>query len=164
MKQLLSVVLFVSLFATFSFAQYTEGSKILGASVGLFNGGVAPGLQFHYGLNKDIDLGVGAQYWSYGDDFGSDSWNYTAISIVGMANYHFRVDDGKFDPSIGLGIGYVILSDDYDGPYDYDFTQSYLYYAGQITARYWFTPKIAVFVRLGGGALTGIVAGVDFKL
>lgn len=162
MKQLLSVVLFVSLFATVSFAQYTEGSKILGASVGLFNGGVAPGLQFHYGLNKDIDLGVAAQYWSYGEDFYGSNLDYSAISVVGMANYHFKVGDGKFDPSLGLGIGYVVLNNDYDGPYDPDL--SYFYYAGQATARYWFTPKIAGFVRLGGGALTGIVAGVDFKL
>lgn len=164
MKQLLSIVLFVSLFATVSFAQYTEGSKILGASVGLFNGGIAPGLQFHYGLNKDIDLGVAAQYWSYGDDIYGDSWDYTAISIVGMANYHFKVGDGKFDPSIGVGIGYVVLNSSYDGPYDNLLDASYFYYAGQATARYWFTPKIAAFVRVGGGALTGIVAGVDFKL
>ena len=39
------------------------------------------------------------------------SWKYIPIGVT--ANYHFKVSEPKFDPFLGAGLGYQVITCDY---------------------------------------------------
>ncbi|MDP2364427.1 MAG: hypothetical protein Q8M94_11750, partial [Ignavibacteria bacterium] len=91
MKQLLSVVLLISLFATVSSAQvYKKGVNNLnaGISIGGFAGGygtsdfppISLGLQF--GIHEKISVGGIVGYSSSSYDYGYNDWSWTYRYIL----------------------------------------------------------------------------------
>ncbi|MFZ1292010.1 MAG: hypothetical protein WAR79_18075 [Melioribacteraceae bacterium] len=174
MKKISSVFLALFLLSSVSFAQFEVGKHHAGPAVGLsFLGStLSLGANYEYGMSlKDIGvdapgtLGIGGifRYWSYDTGY----WSYTDIVIAAQGNYHFKLDNNKIDPYLGLVIGYDIGSWDWDGPYDYDWDDSYggFIFGGSAGCRYWFSPSMALNARLGTGSNFGstLDLGLDFK-
>ena len=110
-------------------------------------------------------LGIQAAFdyysWSGGAGLGAYSWKYIPIGVT--ANYHFKLDEPKLDPFVGLGLGYQIITCDAPGlPGNYC-SNSAVYFIGRAGARYFFSPKMAVYGDVGAGGAT-LNVGVMFKL
>ena len=80
-------------------------------------------------------------------------------------NYHFKLDEPKIDPVVGLGLGYNIVSCSGSGAFNnigcgYS---SNLYFIGRVGARYFFAPKMALYADAGAGGAAFNV-GLMFKV
>ncbi len=154
-------------------AQFGEGSMFLGPHIGLsaYEGSPTFGANFEFGVNKPGQLGDGMLAVSIRGDYTSFDWgsgyNWSLISLGAYCNYHFKVGDGKFDPFLGLGLGYHNWSYNYDGPSGGDaFADTWnsgVYFAGNAGARYFFSRSLALRALLGFG-VTFFVVGVDFGI
>ena len=119
-----------------------------------------------------IQVGVDWYHWSTGYSYpgGSGSASATVIPIGVTANYHFKMQDKKFDPFIGAGLGYeianadacvVYLGTEYcggSGSYD-----SGIYAIAKGGLRYFMGPSTALYVELGAGSAT-LSVGATFKM
>ena len=153
---------------------FSTGYTDIGAVVGLggLNGASASfGGRFEHAIKPLPDLGNGmlgiqlaAEYYSWSSSFVGYSWSYKYIPIGVTANYHFKLDEPKIDPFVGLGLGYNIVSCSLTGSINvgcgYD---SGVYFIGRAGARYFFSPKMAVYGDVGAGGAT-LNLGVMFKL
>ena len=80
------------------------------------------------------------------------SWSYKYIPIGVTANYHFKLDEPKIDPFVGLGLGYNVISCSVTGTFNGDCGYSSGIYAiARAGARYFFSPKMAVYGDVGAG-------------
>ncbi len=178
-----SFILFLGLFfiASVSFAQFEVGKHHAGPSIGIgFGGyGLSFGADYEYGMSmKDIGvdapgtLGVGGifRYYNWSEDFGGlggYEWSYTDIIIGAQGNYHFKLDNSKLDPWVGLVLGFDIASSSWDGPSglgDSSDSSGGLFFNGNAGCRYWFSPNMAARASLGFGSIvSSIILGVDFK-
>ena len=153
-------------------AQFTNNAFYIGpelALAGIGSSGVAFGAFGEVPITHPGSVGSGRlaialrlDFWTFNDVY----YNYTFIPVGVYLDYHFALDDRKFDPFIGLGLGYLILNESYTGPSDGKFSVGYnsgIYVTGQVGARYWFSPNVAGRAELGFGH-SFIGAGVDFKL
>jgi hypothetical protein len=92
---------------------YTDLGAVIGLG-GIGEASIALGGRFERVFKALPDLGdgllgiqVGADWWSW--DFGSDySVSYIPIGVT--ANYHFKMDNKKWDPFLGAGLGYQIVN------------------------------------------------------
>ncbi|HXD50151.1 MAG TPA: hypothetical protein VN600_15325 [Gemmatimonadaceae bacterium] len=152
------------------------GYTDIGPTVGLggINGASASfGGRFEHAIKALPDMGngilgiqVAAEYYSWSaTGFGfSSSVKYLPIGVT--ANYHFKVEsEPKFDPFIGLGLGYDIVScsvssGNFNGDCGYN---SALYFIGRAGARYFFAPNMAGYADVGAGGAT-LNIGLMFKL
>ena len=104
--------MFSALFTINTYPQYEVGKHYAGPSIGLsFLGSTAQlGLNYEYAfVIKDFGtVGAGGifRYWGYKESFLGGSWSYTNILIGGQFNYHFRMDNKKFDPWVGAVLAY----------------------------------------------------------
>lgn len=151
---------------------YTDIGAVVG--VGGLNGASASfGGRFEHAFKNLPDLGngtlgiqVGAEWysWSYNPIPGY-SYSVSYIPIFGTLNYHFKLDDPKWDPFVGAGLGYYIVNCSssgvgFNGACNYS---SALYFVGRAGGRYFFSPKMAAYADVGaGGAALNI--GLTFKL
>jgi len=114
--------------------------------------------------NGLLGIQVAADYYSWSSGAGLFNYSIKYIPVGGTLNYHFKLDEPKLDPFIGLGLGYNIVSCSFDGNTNvgcgYD---SALYFIGRAGARYFFSPKMAVYGDLGAGGAT-VNLGVMFKM
>lgn len=149
--------------------QFAVGYTDVGLTVGLGNVGeasLAPGFRFEKAIRDLPNYGNGvlgimasAQYYSWNGP-GYD-WSY--IPIGATANYHFRLENNpEFDPFVGLGLGYQIVSCDVDGFGDVC-DDSALYFIGRLGARYFLNEKFAAYADAGAGGAT-INVGVTLRL
>jgi hypothetical protein len=154
---------------------FTAGYTDIGPAIGLGNigsAGASIGGRFEHAIKPLPDLANGTlgiqasfDYYSYSAAFFGYSWRYTYMPIGVTANYHFRLDDPKFDPFLGLGLGYDIVSCRLTGlaPLtDCGYTSG-LYFIGRVGGRYFFSPKMAVYADAGAGAAT-LNVGLMFKM
>jgi hypothetical protein len=110
-----------------------------------------------------IQAGVDYYSWSSGN-IGGYSWSYKYIPVGVTANYHFALEDKRFDPFVGLGLGYNVVTCSWSGPSAGDCGYSSgIYFIGKAGARYFFNPKIAAYADVGAGAAT-LNLGLMFKL
>jgi hypothetical protein len=149
------------------------GYTDIGPTVGLGNLGGASasiGGRFEHAIKALPDMGngmlgiqAGFEYysWSGGTGLGSYSWKYIPIGVT--ANYHFKLDDAKIDPFVGLGLGYQIITCDAPGLPGGYCSNSAVYFIGRAGARYFFNPKMAAYGDVGAGAST-LSLGLMFKL
>ena len=145
-------------------AGYTDIGPTIG--IGGINGAsLAIGGRFEHGFKQLPDLGNGtlgimisADYYSY-DAFGGYSLKY--IPIGATVNYHFNLDEKKFDPFLGVGLGYYVHSCS-GCPGNFGYASS-IYFIGRAGARYFFNPKFAAYADVGAGAAT-LNVGLMFKL
>jgi hypothetical protein len=146
------------------------GYNDVGAVIGLggLNGASASfGGRFEHAIKNLPEFGNGVlgiqaafDYYSWSDDFNGAgfgySWSYKYIPIGVTANYHFKLDEPKIDPFVGLGLGYNIVSCNVSGTFNGDCGYSSGIYAiARAGARYFFSPSMAAYgdVGAGGGAL-----------
>jgi hypothetical protein len=167
-----SVLLISALFIspTSSHAQFTNGKMLLGPHIGLaaYGGSPAFGANFEVGVTEPGKVGPGIigvsgrlDYWSYGFD-AYDKFTWITIGVFG--NYHFSLDDKRWDLFAGLGLGYQNVSWSYNGVGSGIATYgSGIFFAGDAGARYFFSPAIAARAMVGFG-LEWLVIGVDFAL
>jgi len=145
------------------------GYTDIGPTLGLGNLGGASasfGGRFEHAIKPLPDMGngmlgiqAGFEWYSWSAPFYS--WTYIPIGVT--ANYHFRLDDPKFDPFIGLGLGYQIITCDFKGTGVSGCSNSAIYFIGRAGARYFFSPKMAAYADVGAGAST-LSVGLMFKL
>ena len=142
------------------------GYTDIGAVVGLggLNGASASfGGRFEHAIkalpdlgNGILGIGVSADYYSWSAGFTGYSWSYKYIPIGVTANYHFKVENTKFDPFIGLGLGYNLVSCSFSGNGSSSNCgySSGIYAIGRVGGRYFFNPKMAAYADAGAGAAT----------
>ena len=159
-------------------AQFEYGKNYAGAHVGLSGVGSALtlGLDYERAVTKPGDVGPGIigvgglfDYFSYGsNEYGfSDvgSWTYLDFGASGM--YHFVLSDRKWDPFVGLVLGYEVASWSWKGNYSY-MNQYYSPSGGGFTiggsagVRYFFNDSWAAQARVGFGFYL-LAVGVDYK-
>jgi hypothetical protein len=153
------------------------GYTDIGPTVGLggLNGASASfGGRFEHAIKPLPDMGngmlgiqVAADYysWSSGNIAGY-SWSYKYIPVGVTGNYHFKLEDKRFDPFVGLGLGYNVVNCSWSGPTagstDCGYNSS-VYFIGRAGARYFFNPKMAAYGDVGAGGAT-LNLGLMFKL
>ena len=153
---------------------FAMGYTDIGPTVGLggLNGAnLAFGGRFEHAIKALPEMGngllgiqVAASYYSWSSSFVGYSWSYKYIPIGVTANYHFKMSEPKFDPFVGLGLGYNIVSCDFTGAGSTDCGYSSGIYAiGRAGARYFFSPSMAAYGDVGAGGAT-LNVGLMFKL
>ena len=181
MKKIAAVLITLALFSSVSFAQFEVGKSHAGPSLSLgFGGwGMGFGADYEYGMSlKDIGvdapgaLGVGGifRYYNWSEDFFYGEWSYTDIIIGAQANYHFKLENDKIDPWLGVVLGFDIDNYSYDSKlgyddYDYNTTSGGgVFFNGNAGVRYWFSPNMAARIGFGfGNLVSSLIIGVDFK-
>ncbi|MFN8582582.1 MAG: hypothetical protein U0163_16610 [Gemmatimonadaceae bacterium] len=149
---------------------YNAGYTDIGPVVGFGNLGsanIALGGRFEHAIKTLPDLGdgvlgieVSADYYHWSNVYAGTDYGFSYMPIGATANYHFKVSsNGKVDPFLGLGLGYLSVSTKYGGSYD----GSGIYFIGRAGIRYFMNPHMAVYGDLGAGAAT-VSAGLMFGL
>lgn len=142
-------------------AQYESGRKFVGPHIGLSGVGSAPsiGAQFEVAMDGRLGIGGFVDYWSYdfGNSFENAGVSYIALGATG--SYHFEIDDDKWDPFVGLALGYFVVS--WDDDLGDTGASSRIFLGGQGGVRYFFKDNIAFVARAGFGA-SYLSVGVDF--
>lgn len=133
-------------------------------------------LKYEYGVNDKFSMGLYFAHqkstgsWKDQDFFGNN-YNYEiAIGntvVLGRGNYHFKTKNDKFDPYLGLGIGYHKYSYDVtsnDASFNYNASFGGAFGFGlQAGARYEFTPILGAYAEFGVGQVAAIHFGVAAK-
>lgn len=155
-------------------------------------GSVTPEIvgRFDHGISANWTIGgmIAYQSYSYSDAFQdynsnyvlnnyTEKWSFTAISVLVRGAYHFTVSNSKFDPYVGIGLGYNSFSSTYTntdpnyGTAGYGFaTPTYnlggVAYAAFVGARYYFSDHIGAWGELGYAGWAGdlLNLGITFKL
>jgi hypothetical protein len=162
-------------------AQFTNGSNYIGPEIGLglgYGSGIMIGGMFETPITDPGTVGPGRlaiaariDYWSWSDSYlgaYAYTYSYSYIPIGVICDYHFVLHDTRWDPFIGLGLGYVIISSSYSGPAfgpGFNPSASYgsgLFFTGQIGARYFFSPSMAIRAEFGFDYLP-LAVGLDFR-
>jgi len=144
---------------------YTDIGPALGLG-GIGGASASFGGRFEHALKSLPEMGNGilgieASFDYYSWSTPSYSWKYIPIGVT--ANYHFKIDEPKIDPFIGLGLGYRLITCDFAGSGFSSCSNSAIYFIGRAGARYFFSPKMAAYADVGAGAAT-LNVGVMFKL
>ncbi len=149
---------------------FREGSTDIGPVVGLggIGGTVSFGGRFERAIKRLRNLGDGvvalqlsADYYSYSNKIGTVGYNFKYIPISATANYHIKVNDSKFDPFVGAGLGYLAVSSSFNGT-GYS-NGSGIYFVGRAGLRYYMANGVALYGDVGAGAAT-LNAGVMFRM
>jgi len=168
------IVLMAVFFVSNAIAQYEVEKHYAGPSIGLsFLGSTFQlGLNYEYAfVIKDFGtVGAGGifRYWSYKTGFYDGSWSHTDILIGGQFNYHFKIDNKKFDPWAGAVLAYDAGSVDLKSSHNTFYAEPShggFWLGLQGGARYWISPTIALTGRVAFGSLSygALELGVDFK-
>lgn len=115
--------------------------------------------------NGTLGIQASFDYYSYSTAFIGGNWSYRYIPIGVTANYHFKLQDQKFDPFIGLGLGYSLVSCSWSGSgvSGSCANTSAVYAIGRVGGRYFFSPKMAAYADVGAGAAT-LNVGLMFRM
>ena len=166
-----------------SSSPFTMGYTDIGPTVGLggLNGASASfGGRFEHAIKPLPDMGngmlgiqVSAEYYSWSAGGSGAGFTYSSsikyIPLGATANYHFNVaNQPKFDPFVGLGLGYNIVTCSYSSNFGGSFSgncgySSGIYVIARAGARYFFSPKMAGYADVGAGGAT-LNLGLMFKL
>lgn len=143
---------------------YTDVAAVLGIG-GVGGASFALGGRFEKIIKPLPDLGggllgiqVGVDWWSWNQNFGvgnSSSVSWIPIGVTG--NYHFKIEEKKYDFFVGAGLGYQIVNATcvYQGvDYCGGAYSSGIYFITKAGARYFFSPTMAAYADLGVGAAT----------
>jgi hypothetical protein len=149
---------------------YTDVGAVIGVG-GVGSASASFGARFEHAIKPLPELGGGMlgiqaafDYYSWSSNFVGYNWSYKYIPIGVTANYHFKLDEPKIDPFVGLGLGYNVVSCSFTGSTNTDCGYSSgIYFIGRAGARYFFSPKMAVYGDVGAGGAT-LNLGVMLKL
>ncbi len=150
---------------------FREGSTDIGPVVGLGGiggAGLSFGGRFERAIKRLPDLGDGvlalqlsADYYSNSNTIGTVGYSFKYIPIGATVNYHIKVNDSKFDPFVGAGLGYLVVSSSFNGT-GYS-NGSGIYFVGRAGLRYYLANGVALYGDVGAGAAT-LNAGVMFRM
>lgn len=154
-----AMVLITSLAA----GQYAGGRKFIGPRLGLSGVGNSASIGAEFEVARDERIGIGgfADYWSYSDRFEDLTSSVSYLAFGATGSYHFEVEDDRWDPFVGLALGYFIVSyeDNFSGVGGV--SGSRLFLGGQGGVRYFFKENTALVARAGFGAAY-LSVGLDF--
>ncbi len=143
---------------------YTDIGPTIGLG-GIGSAGISFGGRFERAIKELPNLGNGvlaiqlsADYYHYSSNVLTVSYGFTYIPIGATANYHIHVNNPKFDPFVGAGLGYSIVSTTFTGS-----AGSGLYFIGRGGLRYFVSPGFALYGDVGAGAAT-LNLGLMFKM
>jgi hypothetical protein len=149
---------------------HTDVGFVIGLG-GIGGADVALGGRFEKVIRSLPDMGdgllgiqVSVDWWSWDRNFpgaGRASVSYLPIGVT--ASYHFRTDNRKIDPFVGAGLGYEIVSCEFDG---IDYCGSYsgdLYVIARAGIRYFTSESLALYADIGSGAAT-LNLGLMFRM
>jgi hypothetical protein len=147
------------------------GYADIGAVVGfgsIGEAGLALGGRFETIIKPLPDMGggmlglrFGADWYSYDIGVVGTHYSWTYIPVSGTANYHFKMENKKIDPFVGLGLGYYIVSVPSGWPGgSYN---SGLYLVSVVGLRYFINPSMAFIADAGVGA-GALHVGLAWKL
>lgn len=158
----------VAFFAPKANAQFENGKNYIGPHIGLSGVGSALtlGADYERGITSPGEVGPGIigigglfDYYSY-DYFQTVKVTYIDLGVSGM--YHFVLDNKKWDPFLGLVLGYEITS----------WSNTYFGYVepsvggfmlgGSAGIRYFLSDQWALQARVGFGFYI-LAVGVDYK-
>ncbi|MEK6572112.1 MAG: hypothetical protein AABZ61_12120 [Bacteroidota bacterium] len=172
-KVLVFLVVILSLIST-SYGQFKNGQTYAGPYLGLsFLGSTAQiGGNVEYAVEEDIGVGGLVRYWSYSESFYWGKFSYSNILLAGQANYHFKTNNKKFDPFVGVDVGYDIQSAStetlvgYFGTYGVSASGGGFIGSVHGGLRYFYKPNLAFVARVGYGTYSygALDVGVDFTL
>ncbi|MFM7769624.1 MAG: hypothetical protein ACKO8Q_03630 [Bacteroidota bacterium] len=189
MKKNLFLTLFTTVLAISSgFSQFEVGSKSLNlglgfggyldySSTGNFTSSPTLFASYDQGIIDNIGpgtIGIGgfAAYktasWSY--DYGTynDNAKWTDFVIGARGTYHYPIGVEKLDLYGVVNLGLVMESYKYNSTYpgfvssNYDYNDSFLYYAANVGATYQVSPKFGVFAEVGYD-IAYLKAGINLK-
>jgi hypothetical protein len=142
---------------------YSDIAAVVGLG-GLGEASIAFGGRYEKIIKALPDMGDGLLGIRAGVDFytfsvQNYSWSYIPVSV--SANYHFKMDNKKFDPFVGAGLGFYIVSEPsgYPGPG----FNSGLYFIGVVGMRYFLSDNMAFYADAGAGA-GALHVGLSWKL
>jgi hypothetical protein len=161
MKKLLTLTFVVTalLFSSKVNAQaYKKGDKLLNATLAVGNTyGFGFGASFESGITENISVGGSFDYIKYSYlGFNEGSLLYFGARGSYHAAEILKLTDDKFDPYVGLGLGYV------SWPGSYSFGGSGIFFQGHLGVRYYFSEKLGGVAEVGAGA-SPLKIGVAFK-
>jgi hypothetical protein len=143
---------------------YTDIGPTIGLG-GIGSAGIAVGGRFEHGFrampefnNGTLSFELSIDWYHYSNSYAGIDYGFTYIPIGGTVNYHFPLTDQRWDPFVGLGLGYESVSTKYGGSYS-----SGLYFIGRAGMRYRWKPNMSFYGDLGAGAATlnvGIMFGM----
>ncbi|MGE3705729.1 MAG: outer membrane beta-barrel protein [Vicinamibacterales bacterium] len=146
---------------------YADAGPILGLG-GLGGADFAIGGRYEVGFKELPDLGNGilgiqaaVDYYNVDYTFlNDDSFTYIPISVVG--NYHFNMSNEKWDPFLGIGLGYLYAR--YDcGTFCGSASTGGVYLVGRAGMRYFMKENLAFYADVGAGAAS-LDVGLVWKL
>jgi hypothetical protein len=171
MKNILSTLIVIAVLGITSqsaFAQFEKGDKLLNVGIGgggygyySGNGGIAVGGSFEYGIHDFVSIGAQADFRFYSYNYlGLGSNSYVSVPIAARGSYHYGkhfLKIEQLDLYAGPALGFNIDGSDY-----YDGNNVVIgVFAG---AKYYFKPKMGVFLELAGGSnMVPVKAGISFK-
>ena len=144
---------------------YTDVGPVIGLG-GLGDADISIGGRFERAIKALPDLANGTLGLQVAFDYYSFSNSFISVKHVPIgvtANYHFRLDEPKFDPFVGIGLGYKIISCDIPGTSNIDCANSDIYVIARAGMRYFFGQSTAFYADIGAGAAT-LNLGLMFKL
>ncbi len=164
----------VAFFAPRANAQFDNRMDVGGVHIGLSGVGsaLALGLDYEHGITSPGEVGPGIigigglfDYYSYNDSyFGyyDGSWTFIDLGVSGM--YHFVLQNRKWDPFVGLVLGYEAASWKWNNPYIGNYTPSNGGFTLGASAgvRYFFNSHWAAQARVGFGFYI-LALGVDYR-
>ncbi len=158
----LCVLILGCFFALHAQAPLGKGGKQLNAGVGLSNYGLPIYVGVDFGVHPDITIGPVISYRGYSERYFGNKYNLSLTTIGFNGNYHFNeiLDiPSEFDFYAGLTLSYYIWSSPsaYGGSLG-----SGLGLDGQIGGRYFFSPRFAANLEVGGGTASGGRLGITY--
>ena len=149
-----AIISVTALFATNARAQFTNGALYLGPELGIglgYGGGIVLGGMIESAITNPGTVGSGRLAIAGRIDFYSWSdgpFSYSFIPIAAYCDYHFALNDTRWDPFIGLGLGYVIVhSSGFEDGFGYGYGSN-LFLAAQVGVRYFVNPNLAIRAEL----------------
>jgi len=144
-------------------AQFEAGKKFFGPRIGLSGVGSAPAIGAAFEVAREGQIGIGGfvDYWSYSSRIGGFRSSVSYLAFGATGSYHFEVDDDRWDPFVGLALGYYVVGYEDNVSGVAGATGSRIFLGGQGGVRYFFKETMAVVARAGFGA-SYLSVGLDF--
>lgn len=168
----MATTLLISTTASGAYAQLAKGYTDVSVVLGLGNtgdAGLAPGARFEKVVKDLPQLGSGtlgvmvsASYYSWGSRIQSSDYRVSYLPIGVTGNYHFKITNTKLDAFVGAGLGYQIISCDYEGIGDIC-SNSAAYAIARLGGRYRYKDNMAIYGDVGAGD-AALNLGLSFKL
>jgi len=175
MRKLFTAVIlsFVLVSAAYSQTAFHKGDQIgqvgLGFGFeGMYGSADVPPitLGYQYGVDDKFSVGGILGYTSSSESYYDWKWKYSYVLLGARGEFHFLERARNWDAYVGLTLGYAIVSTSTPSDYHnggYSEGNSYAVYGFHLGAKYFVSPKVAIFGELGYG-IGYLTVGAAFRL